>query len=72
MRRLTHDERVALQEIGRPGEGPIPDAVFAELQALGWGYWKQDPESPREGLWCVTPKGREALQLDTIAREASR
>jgi hypothetical protein len=68
MRRLTDHERIALQEVGEPGEGPIPNAVFSELAALGWGYWAPDGE---ETLWFVTAQGREALRLDTIARGAA-
>lgn len=71
MRRLTGHERMALQEIGDPGEGPVPDAVFVELAALGWGFWGPTEHEPGEPpmAWFVTAAGREALRLDTIARE---
>lgn len=68
MRRLTDHERIALREVGEPGEGPVPDDVFAELVALGWGGWGPDPDEPRGSLWFVTAAGREALRLDTLAR----
>lgn len=61
MRRLTDEERVALREIGEPGEGPIPDAVFDECIRLGWGFWDS------EGFWHVTAAGRKALELDDAA-----
>ena len=65
MRRLTDEERVALWEFGPPGEGPVSDATFAELAALGWGYWGRDEEGT---VWVVTPAGRLALELDDAAR----
>jgi len=65
VRTLTPEERIALVEVGPPGEGPIPDEVFAELERLGWGYWA-------DGLWYVTAAGRAALEYDTLARANGR
>lgn len=74
MRRLTDQERVALREIGPPGEGPVAPDVFDELIRLGYGCW-----APREGLfdrllgrryWKVTPAGQKALELDDLARQS--
>lgn len=68
MRRLTEHERIALRQFGPPGEGPVPDHVFDELIALGWGRWERDPDEPRHGVWTVTAAGRAALALDAAAR----
>lgn len=72
MRRLTEEERTALVEVGEPGEGPISDATFAELAALGWGYWAVGPtlwdKLTRQRYWHVTAAGRAALAYNTIAR----
>jgi hypothetical protein len=74
MRRLTDQERVALREVGPPGEGPVSPETFNELIRLGWGCW-----APREGLvnrllgrryWHVLPAGRKALELDDLARQS--
>lgn len=64
MRRLTPEERLALQETGPPGEGPVSSATFEELIRLGWGYWGMDEEGY---VWCVTTAGRLALELDLLA-----
>ena len=72
MRSLTPQERMALVEVGPPGEGPVSDETFAELVKLGWGYW-----GPARGWrgwlggrsWYVTAAGRAALELDTLARQ---
>lgn len=70
MRRLTEHERIALEEIGEPGEGPIPDAVFQECIRMGWGRWIAEAEQdapPGEWsgfVWQVTEAGRRALALD--------
>ena len=37
MRRFTSEERIALRTDGPPGEGPVSDATFAELERLGYG-----------------------------------
>lgn len=66
MRRLTDQERTALVPFGAPGEGPVPDSVFQELQELGWGRWLPDPDGGSS--WEVTPAGAKALELDTLAR----
>lgn len=63
MRLLTDEERIALKTIGPPGEGPVADATFAELERLGYGAWV-------DGFWEVTPAGARALELDTVARRA--
>ena len=60
MRRLTAEERIALREIGPPGEGPVSDATFDELARLGYGAWVDDG-------WTVTPAGARALALDIEA-----
>lgn len=60
MRRLTDEERVALRTVGPPGEGPVSDATFDRLEALGYGAWV-------DGFWEVTPAGARALELDTLA-----
>ena len=74
MKRLTDEERMALVEVGAPGEGPVSDATFAELAALGWGYWATGPTwwdwITRKRCWVVTAAGRAALEYDTIARSA--
>jgi hypothetical protein len=62
MRVLTDEERVALREVGPPGEGPVSDATFAECVRQGWGYWGADK------LWYVTEAGRKVLALDDSAR----
>ena len=62
MERLTAHQRIALQEIGPPGEGPVPVEVFDEFERRGWGYWDA------EYKWCVTATGRRALELDDYAR----
>lgn len=67
MRLLTGEERVALREIGPPGEGPVSDVTFAELEALGYGFWDRDEEGP---FWKVTAAGRRALELDNLARSS--
>lgn len=67
MRRLTDMERAALEEVGIPGDGPVTDVVFREFITLGWGCWKEAADG--EGYWSVTPAGREALRLDTLARQ---
>lgn len=73
MRRLTDQERVALREVGPPGEGPVNDATFAELESLGWGHWVAVvlPDGSRDSEWVVTEAGRRALELDDAARGAS-
>ncbi|MHB8431620.1 MAG: hypothetical protein ACYDDZ_14045 [Acidimicrobiales bacterium] len=73
MRRLTDEERIALREVGPPGEGPVSDATFDECVRMGWGYWEPPPieERPAQGYWKVTVAGREALRLDDLARTAS-
>lgn len=38
MRRLTDEERMALVEVGPPGEGPVSEGTFAELVALRLGH----------------------------------
>jgi hypothetical protein len=72
VRRLNDEERVALREVGPPGEGPVSNETFEELTRLGWGCW-----APREGFfnrflgrryWKVTVVGRHALELDNLAR----
>jgi hypothetical protein len=63
MRMLTDHERVALQQVGEPGEGPIPDDVFDECVRQGWGFWGPD-------YWQVTALGRRVKQLDDDARRA--
>jgi hypothetical protein len=69
MRRLTDHEREALVEVGPPGTGGVPDSVFTELAELGWGRWVPDPDgSDGTKVWIVTPAGRRALELDTLAR----
>jgi hypothetical protein len=68
MRRLTDEERMALRTVGEPGEGPVSDATFAELERLGWGRWAREAEGT---FWEVTPEGMKALELDTIARSPS-
>jgi hypothetical protein len=65
MRRLTVEERIALKEVGEPGEGPVSDATFVECIRQGWGYWGSDE------LWYVTPRGRHALAIDLAADAAS-
>lgn len=74
MRRLTEQERIALVEVGEPGEGPIPDAIFDEFVKLGWGRWARCEGfrgwALRRRYWQVTPAGRYALELDTIAKRA--
>jgi hypothetical protein len=62
MRRFTNEERIALRTIGPPGEGPVSDATFDELEKLGYGFWGN------EG-WEVTAKGTKALELDDLARQ---
>ncbi len=61
MRRLTDQERIALREVGPPGEGPVSNETFAECVRQGWGRWSA-------GLWWVTESGRNALALDDLAR----
>jgi hypothetical protein len=51
MRRLNDQERVALREVGPPGEGPVSPETFNELIRLGWGCW-----APREGLGEPPPR----------------
>jgi len=62
MAKLTDQERMALREIGLPGEGPVSEATFEGCIAEGWGYWGDD------GYWHVTAAGRRALELDEAAR----
>lgn len=73
MRRLTEQERVALVEVGEPGEGPVPRATFDELVRLGWGEWRIGQSwwdrLTRQHYWHVTAAGRHALELDTLARQ---
>jgi len=73
MRRLTDEERIALVEVGPPGEGPVSEGTFAELVALGWGYWVIGPTfwdwMTRRRVWVVTAAGRAALEYDTMARK---
>lgn len=72
MRRLSDEERTALVEVGTPGEGPVSEGTFAELAALGWGYWAVGPSLwdrlTRQRVWYVTAAGRAALEYDTLAR----
>lgn len=76
MRRLTDQERIALREIGPPGEGPVSDDVFRDLEQLGYGRWVWPSwwETVRyfrfHRYWQVTPTGRKALELDDLARSA--
>lgn len=63
MRRLSEQERIALREVGPPGEGPVSDATFAECVERGWGRWV-------EGYWQVTESGRAALAYDNAARDS--
>lgn len=67
MRLLTNEERMALTPIGPPGEGPVSDATFDELERLGYGrrVWSDDG---RQWVWDVTPEGVAALERDTLAR----
>ena len=75
MKRLTDQERIALVEVGPPGEGPVSPETFQELERLGYGRWAWP--SLWEALWRrrfhrywqVTPAGRKALELDTLARQ---
>ncbi len=60
MRRLTSAERCALRTFGPPGEGPVHEETFTELERLGWGRWAEDG-------WEVTAAGERALALDTAA-----
>jgi len=73
MRRLTDEERTALVEVGEPGDGPVSEGTFAELAALGWGYWAVGPTVwdwiTRRRSWYVTAAGRAALEYDTLARK---
>lgn len=75
MRRLTDEERIALVEVGPPGEGPLSDATFAELVRLGWGCWRMRPGLWNRLLgrryWHVTPAGVRARELDSLARSPS-
>lgn len=64
MRRLTDEERIALVEVGPPGEGPVSPETFAECIRQGWGFWGAPPED----YWHVTPAGWRALELDDLAR----
>lgn len=71
MRRLTDQERMALVEVGEPGEGPVSESTFAECIRMGWGYWGRD--SGWRGwfggkLWFVTAAGKRAKELDDLAR----
>jgi len=72
MRRLTPEERMALVEIGTPGEGPVSDATFEECIRMGWGYWAIGPSFwdrlTRQRYWYVTAAGRRAKELDDLAR----
>jgi hypothetical protein len=74
MRRLTDEERIALVPIGPPGEGPVSQATFDELERLGWGKWVVGPSLLdcllRRKFWAPTTEGLRALELDTIARTA--
>lgn len=72
MRRLTDQERVALREVGPPGEGPVSDETFDECIRQGWGFWDRPPRWAfwRRGYWRVTATGRRALELDDLARAA--
>jgi hypothetical protein len=63
MRRLTASERIALREVGPPGEGPVSDATFEECIRQGWGFWGPKPDV----YWHVTEAGRRALALDDLA-----
>jgi hypothetical protein len=74
VRRLTDAERCALRPFGPPGEGPVPDSVFEELERLGWGRWVETRvwrllPFPRRRTWEVTTAGARALDLDTLARQ---
>jgi hypothetical protein len=75
VRRLTDQERVALREIGPPGEGPVSDEIFQELELLGYGRWVWpslwDAFRHRRfhRYWQVTATGRKALELDDLARQ---
>jgi len=75
MRRLTPEERIALVEVGEPGEGPVSDATFAECIRMGWGCWVREP-GWRGWLggkvWHVTAEGRRAKELDDLALELDR
>lgn len=57
MRRLTAQERIALREIGEPGEPGPPDSVFVDCIFQGWGFWGEDG-------WQVTERGKRALAID--------
>ena len=68
MRRLTDEERIALREVGPPGEGPVSPATFAECVAQGWGYWgrvssqpagQERPREPSGSSVSSQPAGQE-------------
>ena len=67
MRTLTDGERMALRPVGMPGASALPDNVFDELEALGWGTWQDSGDGLHED-WIVTPEGRRAFELDELAR----
>ena len=73
MRKLTVQERIALVEVGPPGEGPVSPETFAELERLGWGYWDIGPSFLdrllRRKSWYVTAAGLAALEYDRLARQ---
>ena len=73
MKRLNDQERVALREVGPPGEGPVSDETFEELIRLGWGCWALRDgffnHLLRRRYWKVTDAGRLALELDDLARQ---
>ncbi|HKM54379.1 MAG TPA: hypothetical protein VJY33_13290, partial [Isosphaeraceae bacterium] len=74
LRRLTDQERVALREVGPPGEGPVSPEVFDEFIRLGWGCWAIRDDLLgrlfRRRYWKVTAAGRLALELDDLARQS--
>lgn len=74
MRRLTDEERVALVPVGPPGEGPVSNDTFVELERLGWGRWEIGSgwldRLFRRRYWVPTAAGIEALRLDTLVRGA--
>jgi hypothetical protein len=74
VRRLTDQERVALREIGPPGEGPVSNETFQELERLGYGHWVWPSlwDAFRylrfHRYWQVTAVGRKALELGDLAK----
>jgi hypothetical protein len=73
MRALSHEERIALREIGPPGEGPVSPETFATCEREGWGAWVADAADPtgRGVVWAVTARGARALAIDDVARGVS-